>query len=57
MIPRIVKVEDLDYPLPMLTVPYRDNYTILKIQDTYFVPLYQVIDLIRSVPEVQKDEP
>lgn len=57
MVPRIVKVEDLDYPLPMLTVPYRDNYTILKIQDTYFVPLYQVIDLIRSVPEVQKDEP
>lgn len=47
--PRFVKESDEDYPLAMTLVPNREQYSIMKLDDNYFVPLFQVIDLM-SMP-------
>lgn len=51
MIIKFVSENDKDYPLIMLTVKNRSRYDVLKIDDTYFIPLYQIINIIRRVKE------
>lgn len=46
---RIVKPYDADYPLPMLMVDNYEKYSIIKVGETYCIPLFQVIDQIAKV--------
>lgn len=51
MIIKFVQENDKDYPLIMFMVKNRSRYDVLKIDDTYFIPLSQVIDIIRRTKE------
>ena len=45
----IIEPSDKEYPLIMRTVKNYEQYSIIKIGDTYCVPLFQVIDAISEV--------
>lgn len=40
--------KDRDYPCSMCLVKNKNDYDLIKVENTVYVPLYQVIELIQE---------
>ena len=45
-----------DYPCSMCLVKNKNDYDLVKVENTIYVPLYQVIELIQKQEEIQRHE-